>query len=173
MDLFEAIASRRSVRQFRTDAAVSDEAVQTIIEAGTLAPSAGNEQSWRFIVVRDVDLKRRLATEAGHQAFIQQAPVAIVVAADMRRAGEKYGERGRLTYAIQETAAAIENMLLAICALGLGSCWVGAFDETKAAQILDLPSNLRPVAILPVGVAVEPKGAAPARRRMADVCEFR
>jgi nitroreductase len=172
MELFEALEVRRSVRKFRTDHPIGDNTLQKILQAGLRAPSAGNEQAWRFIVVRDAHLKKRLATEAGHQAFIQQAPVAIVVVADLRRAGERYGDRGRLTYALQDTSAAIENMLLAITALGLGACWVGAFDEQKASEILELSGNLRPVAILPIG-APEEAPEAPPRRAIEDIVEFR
>ncbi len=173
MDLFEVLSQRRSVRQFRRDVAVDDATLRRILEAGTQAPSAGNEQCWRFIAVRDEALKRRLATEAGHQVFIEQAPVAVVVCADLEITEKKYGERGRTTYALQDTAAAIENMLLAASALKLGSCWVGAFDEGKAAQILELPASLRPVAILPIGAPAEPATRVPLRRRVEEVAEFR
>jgi nitroreductase len=173
MDLFDAIGGRRSVRQFRPDAPVPEGAVRKILEAGIMAPSAGNVQAWRFIVVRDEALKARLATEAGHQLFIKQAPVAIVVLADLARTEAKYGERGRGTYALQETAAAIENMLLAAHAQGLGSCWIGAFDEAAAARILGLGGGLRPVAILPIGVPAEPTSRVPPRRALGEVAEFR
>lgn len=173
MDLFEVLKLRRSVRQFRRDVAVDDGTLRRILEAGIQAPSAGNEQCWRFIAVRDEGLKRRLATEAGHQVFIEQAPVVIVVCADLEAAGKKYAERGRDTYALQETAAAIENMLLAASALKLGSCWIGAFDECKASQILELPASLRPVAMLPIGEPAEPATRVPPRRRLEEVAEFR
>lgn len=173
MDLFDAISKRRSIRQFKVDGVVDEASVLKILEAAFLAPSAGNGQSWRFEVVRDKELKRRLATEAGHQHFIEQVPVAIVVCIDLDLAAKKYGERGRNTYGLQDTAAAVENMLLAVTALGLGSCWVGAFDESIAAKILDLPSNIRPVAILPIGVPNEPAVRVPPRKRLQDVVRFR
>ncbi len=173
MDFFEVINSRRSVRKFKQDVPVSDEQVRKILDAAIMAPSAGNGQSWHFVVLRDKALKGEIAAKAGHQAFIDQAPVAIVVCADMERAGSKYGDRGRGTYALQETAAAVENMLLAANALSLASCWVGAFDEAKAAEILKLPSHLRPVAILPIGAPAEHAVRVPQRRHIEDVTEFR
>lgn len=173
MDIFEAISRRRSIRQFDPEGQVDDEAVKKILGAGTAAPSAGNGQSWRFIVVRDRELKHRLAFEAGHQRFIDQAPVAIVVCADLSAAEKSYGERGRSTYALQDTAAAIENMLLAVTAMGLGSCWVGAFNEGVAAEILGLSSDVRPLAILPIGHPAEPALRVPPRRGLEDVAAFR
>jgi nitroreductase len=169
MDIFEAIQARRSVRQFDEAKGVSDEVLNKIVEAGIMAPSAGNGQSWHFVVVRDEQSRRRLATEAGHQLFIRQAPAVIVVCADLELAEKGYGIRGRDTYALQETAAAIENMLLAVTALGLASCWVGAFDEDKAREILDLPKNFRPVAMLPIGAPAENVKRVPPRRRLSDV----
>lgn len=173
MDFFDVISKRRSVRQFLPDKNVTDDQLTRILEAATLAPSAGNAQCWKFIVVRDKQLKSSLATEAGHQLFIDQAPLAVVVCADLDKAGEKYGERGRSVYALQETAAAIENILLSAEALGLGACWIGSFDETEAARILKLPRSLRPVAIVPIGTPAEPLKRVPPRRHLDDVVDFR
>lgn len=172
MDIFETIAKRRSIRQF-TGAPVNDDAIKKILEAGIAAPSAGNCQPWRFVVVRDKELKKKLAFEAGHQRFIDEASVAIVVCADLDVAEKGYGERGRETYALQDTAAAIENMLLAATALGLGSCWVGAFNETVAAEILGLSNSTRALAILPIGVAAGPVTRVPLRMKIEDVVTFR
>jgi len=173
MDIFEAIESRRSVRQFDPDRQVTDEELDRILHSALMAPSAGNAQCWKFVVVRDVELRDRLATESGHQHFIKQAPLVIVVCADLERAHESYGTRGRDTYSLQETAAAIENMLLAAKALGLGACWVGSFDEGKASEILGLKERVRPLAIIPIGAAAEPTKRVPPRRNVKDVVEYR
>ena len=173
MDIFESIAKRRSIRQFREGDPVDEATVRKILDAGIAAPSAGNCQCWRFTVVRDRALKHRLAFEAGHQRFIEQAPVAIVVCADLDVAAKTYGDRGSGTYALQETAAAIENMLLAITALGYGSCWVGAFNESVAAEILGLPKHVRPLAILPIGIPAEPAMHTPPRLKIEEVVTFR
>jgi len=173
MDLFEAIKTRRSIRDFKFDEPVDDEKVQKILEAAINAPSAGNGQNWHFEVVRDPDIKHRLATEAGHQSFISRVPVTIVVCADLERAETGYGTRGREMYSLQETAAAIQNMLLVITALGLGTCWIGAFDEGVAARILGLPENLRPVAMLPIGVPAGPVKRVPPKRSVDEVTTFK
>lgn len=172
MDFFDVVSARRSVRQFK-DAPVPESTVEKILSAAIHAPTAGNVQSWHFVVVRDEKIKHRLATEAGHQHFIHQAPVVIVVCADLERAERGYGSRGRELYSIQDTSAAVENMLLSVTALGLASCWIGAFDEKKAAEIIDLPENLRPVAMLPIGFAGEPERRMPPRRKMEEVVSYR
>ena len=173
MDVFEAIAKRRSIRQFHPGRPVDEATVRRILDAAVAAPSAGNGQNWRFVVVRDPALKKQLAFEAGHQRFIDEAPVVIVVCADLDGAEKGYGERGRATYVLQDTAAAIENMLLAITALELGCCWVGAFNETVAAEILGLPGNVRPVAMLPIGSPAEPANRVPPRKKLDEVATYR
>lgn len=171
MDFFDVINKRRSVRQFKSDP-IPDEHIEQILEAAHMAPSSGNTQCPRFYVVKDPDVKKKLATDAGHQLFIDQAPVAIVMVADLDAVGEGYGERGRSTYALQDTAVAAENILLAATALGYGSCWVGAFDEMAATKILDLAGTLRPVAILPLGIPNEPATRIPPRKKMEEVTKF-
>jgi len=160
MDLFEAIEARRSIRRFDPTVEVPAETVERLLTAAIMAPTGGNRQPWHFYVVRDKELRAGLMAAAHGQGFIGQAPVAIVVCADADKSGERYGQRGRELYCLQDTAAAVEHMLLGAVALGLGGCWVGAFDEEEAARVLDLPANHRPVAILPIGKPAE----APARR---------
>lgn len=171
MDLFEAIKKRASVRNLKNDVDVDDATINKILEAAIQAPSAGNGQSWRFFVIRNKDIKHRLALEAGHQKFIDDAPVLIVVASDLEKAGERYGDRGSKTYALQETAAATENMMLAATALGFASCWIGAFNESVAAEILGLPKNIRPLAMLPIGAAAV-VATKPPRKKLEEVVKF-
>ncbi|OUJ19469.1 Nitroreductase [Methanonatronarchaeum thermophilum] len=149
LNIFDVIKSRRSVRKFK-DKDVSDEAVDKIIEAGVWAPSAGNLQSRDYIIVRDKEVIDELVDAAG-QSFISDAPVIIVVCANMERSSQKYGDRGYNLYSIQDASAAIQNMLLTVHALNLSSCWIGAFNETQVSDILGIPSGVRPVAMLPIG----------------------
>jgi len=150
LDVFEAIKERRSIRAY-TDEKVSDKDVERLIEAARWAPSAGNSQPWEFVVVKDVEMKRKLSDAALNQTFIEKAPVVIVVCADLNRSSRGYGSRGEHLYSIQDTAAATENILLAAQELGLATCWVGAFHENEVAKAVKAPRNLRPVAIVPVG----------------------
>lgn len=160
MDLWQAIEERHSVRAFDRGAEVSPQIVERLLQAAIRSPSAGNRQPWHFYVVRDAGARQGLAAAAYGQDFVAQAPLVVVVCADAEQSAARYGDRGRELYCLQDTAAATEHILLGAVALGLGGCWVGAFDERRAAQVLDLPARHRPVAILPIG---PPAGKPPAR----------
>jgi nitroreductase len=154
MDVFEAIAKRRSIRKYQ-DKDVDDRLIGVLLWAAAQAPSAGNLQEWRFIVVRDKKTKELLYNAALRQDHIKEAPVLIVVAADLEIQGLKYGKRGELVYALLDCAAAIENMLLAATSIGLATCWISAFDEEDVKNILRLPDFIRPIAIITVGYPAE------------------
>ncbi|RLE29702.1 nitroreductase family protein [Candidatus Acetothermia bacterium] len=171
MQVSEAIRKRRSIRRFDQGGEVSPETVEALLTAAIMAPSAGNAQPWKFVVVRSSGLKAELARAALGQAFIAQAPVVIVVCADLARARRAYGERGESLYCLQDTAAAIQNLHLAAVELGLGTCWVGAFDEREVARLLGLPGSLRPVALIPVGYPAERPPARP-RRPLSEVVDY-
>jgi nitroreductase len=167
MDVFEAIKGRCSVRAYKPDK-IPDEAVTRIIEAGVQAPSAGNMQPTIYIVTKNAEVKSRLAEAALNQSFIEEAPVVIAVCTDTVRSASRYGDRGARFYSLLDAAASVENMLLAAHAMGLASCWVGAFQDEQVSRVLKLPPHVRPVAILPIGYPAE-KPAKPRRRRIEDV----
>ncbi len=150
MNVLEAIVKRRSIRKYQ-DKAVPEESLRKILECGVLAPSAGNRQPWVFYVVKNRDTKQALVEASGGQASLAQAPLAIVVCGDAELSAERYGDRGRSLYFLQDTAAAVMNILLAATSLGLGTCWIGAFNETEVREALELPANLRPLAVIPLG----------------------
>lgn len=153
MDFFEILKNRHCVREFDSSKKVADNLIEKILEAGKLAPSAGGLESQRFYVVRDPKQKTEIAQTAPdrNQKMIIQAPVSIVIAGDKELCASKYGDRGRNLYVIQDAAASAENMFLAITALGLSTCWVGAFNENEVRCILNLPENIQPMAIMPIG----------------------
>ncbi len=171
VDVLEAIGKRRSVRKYTGDP-VTDDEVRELLEAAIAAPSAGNAQPWRFIVVRDQELLEKLVQAAHGQRFLAEASVTIVVCADLTRARRAYGDRGATLYCLQDTAAAIQNLLLAATARGLGTCWVGAFHEVQASRVLSLPVGLRPVAMVPVGRARDVPQERE-RRRLSEVVDYR
>jgi nitroreductase len=143
-----------------------------MLRAALRAPSAGNLQPWHFIEVRRPEIKEALAVAAWGQLFVSQAPVVIVVCAEPDRSASRYRERGAELFCLQDTAAATEHILLAATALGLGSCWVGAFDEGEAARALSLPDNLRPVAIIPLGYPAREAGGRTSRRALDEVLDI-
>ncbi len=152
MELFECIKTRRSVRDF-FDKPVEKEDLGRILEAGKQAPSAGNQQTWRFIIVTDRGLKLQIANACIQQMWVSHAPVIIAVCAEVEKLKRFYEERGEKLYSIQSCAAAIQNMLLAAHSLGLGACWVSAFDEIRLSQLLGIPGGVTVQAIIPVGYA--------------------
>ena len=172
MDFWQAIESRHSVRAFDTRYDVDAKAITRILQAAVLAPSAGNRQPWHFVVVRRPQVCQRLADAAGGQRFIAQAPVVIVVCTDAELSAERYGERGKALYCKQDTAAATEHILLAATALRLGSCWVGAFDDSAVITVLQLSANLHPVAIVPVGVPAKPSQRTTSRRELSEIVTY-
>jgi nitroreductase len=169
MDVMDAIKNRRSIRRFlKKD--VADDLLMKILEVGNLAPSAGNLQPRDFIVVRDKKIKEQLTIAALGQEFVEEAPVVVVVCANLERVSP-YGDRGKELYCIQDAAASIQNMLLTVHDLGLGCCWIGAFNEGVVSKILDLPKNIRPVAILPLGYPDE-KPRMPPRINIEDLLHY-
>jgi len=170
LEVFEAIKTRRSIRAF-TDKEVSEEEVQKLIDAASHAPSAGNIQPWEFVIVRNHQIKHKLAVAALNETFIEEAPVVIVVCANEAKSSLGYGSRGVALYCLQDTAAATQNMLLAARALGLGTCWVGAFYEEEVRKVLNVPRGMRPVAVVPVGHPAE-KPASRLRRSITEIVHY-
>jgi nitroreductase len=154
MDVLEALATRRSIRKY-LDVPVEWDKIGQVLEAGRLAPSAGNLQEWRFIVVTKHETRKEIAESALSQHWIETAPVHIVVVALTEKVKIHYGMRGERLYTIQDCAACATYMMLAAHELGLGSCWIGAFDEAKLQRILNLPDEVRPQMLLTVGYADE------------------
>lgn len=169
MELLKAVLGRRSIRKF-TDKEVDREDIVEIIKAGTWAPTAGNMQSWRFFVVSDPSVKEELWRACRNQNHVKDASHVIVVCYDRNPAYRTYGRRGEERYAIQETAAATQNLMLRAHELGLGTCWVGAFDDRAVAEVLELEDNIKPVVVVPVGYPNEsPKGK---RKDIKELAKF-
>jgi nitroreductase len=154
MDVFEAIKGRRSIRKF-TDQMVSDEMVSMLVEAARMAPTAGNAQAYQLVIVRQVEKKQLLSVAAFGQKQVQMASVVFVICADLKRAMDSYGERGQGLYCIQDTAAVTQNILLTAYSLGLGTCWIGAFNEEAVKSVVNAPVDMRPVVMIPIGYPVE------------------
>jgi len=154
MNTLEAINARRSIRRY-LDKPVEFEKITTILGAAIKAPSAGNLQDWRFILVTDRTAIKQVASYSIEQYWIQSAPLLIVVCAVPEKHEMFYGLRGKRLYNIQDCAAAIENILLAATDQGLGSCWIGAFEEEKIRVLFNIPQEARPQAIITIGYTDE------------------
>ena len=146
MNVFEAIMKRRSVRSF-LDKSIEDEKLSAVLEAGRLAPSAKNRQEWRFVVVKNREVRREVAEAANGQNFVGEAPVVIVAC------GVTDGyvmSCGQPSYPI-DVAIALDHISLAAVELGLGTCWIGAFNENRVKKILGIPEEIRVVELMPIG----------------------
>jgi len=148
--ILDIIKKRRTTKKY-LKINVEFEKINNIIDAGMWAPSSGNVQPWKFILVQNKEKKEEIEKAAFHQEWLSSAPVLLVVCANVDKTKRYYGVRGERLYVVQDCAAAIENMLLEATSLGLGSAWVGAFDEGELKRCLDIPDDIRPQAILAFG----------------------
>jgi nitroreductase len=162
--VFEAIRNRRSIRSY-TDKPVEEEKLQKVLEAARLSPSAVNFQPWSFVVVKDKTSKMHLA-KAYPPAWFNQAPLIIVVCANpqtawLRRDGEEFWK--------VDAAIATQSMILVATELGLGTCWICAFDEKKTKSALGIPENIRVVAMTPLGYPAEQKEPVSERKSLDEI----
>jgi nitroreductase len=147
LDACEAIQKRKSIRDYETNT-VPREMLQKLLEAARLSPSANNVQPWHFVVVTDVE-KRKILSKGLFAKFLKDSPAVIVLCGDERASPEWY---------IVDVALAGENMVIAATNEGLGTCWVGSFDEKEVKSLLSIPENLRVVALLSIGYPKEKVG---------------
>lgn len=163
MDVVEAIEKRRSIRVYQNKP-LPEEKLRKILEAARLAPSARNLQSYKFIVVKDPKLRKRLAKEATRHSFIGDAPVIIIgVSLD-----PDYVMSGGVPAHPVDIAIALDHMTLVAVEEGLGTCWIGGFYQDQVKQILSIPEKYKVVALLPVGYPAESPRKKP-RKPLAEV----
>lgn len=153
-DFFATVRNRHSIRKYQSDMPVEPEKLHAIIETACSAPSAGDLQSYRIIVVSQDEHRRQLCDVMEDQGFIAEAPVCLVFCTDSERSEANYGEKGKL-FALQDATIACAYAQLAVVAAGLGSTWIGQFEAEKIQSALDIDSGLSPIAILSLGYPAE------------------
>lgn len=141
LDVFETLRKRKSVRSY-VQTSVTDEVLVRVLNAARLAPSAGNIQPWHFIIVKDDDKRSRIAKGCRYGRFLAESPVVIVACGD-RKASPRW-------YAV-DTAIALEHLVLAATALGLGTCWIGMFNQEDICDMLKIPKKFEVVALMALG----------------------
>jgi len=166
MDVKEAILRRRSIRAYLPKP-VPEDVLNRVLDAGRLAPSAVNRQEWRFIVVRDSGARKRVVEAAGNQAFIGTAPVILVFCATE---GDSVMTCGQVCGTV-DTSIALSYVTLAAVEEGLGTCWIGSYDEGRMKAALGIPANPRVVAITPLGYPAEDPPAR-SRKAMKEVVSY-
>jgi nitroreductase len=152
---FETVVKRRRMCREYMDRDVPQENVDRILNLACRYPSAGHTEPQEFIVVRDQRVKVDLARAALDQMFVAEAPLVIVVVSDTRRSARRYGERGVRFYSIIDGAFVAMLILLAAVDEGLGACFVAAFHDREVQRVLGLPTNVRPIGIIPIGHCAE------------------
>jgi nitroreductase len=167
MELFETMQNRRSIRKY-LDLPVEWDKIGSIVEAGRIAPSAGNLQAWKFIVVRDLKKRKQIADACGQQYWMEHAPVYIVIVGVYDKHKRFFGERGKDLYVIQDCAMASMQMMLAAHSLGLGTCFISSFDEEKIGSTILIRGNARPMGVLTIGYPGE-KPKMPLRFRLENI----
>ena len=167
MDFFKTVEDRHSMRKY-VETPVEDEKLQKILETANKAPSAGNLQGYEIYVVRKLEQRQALVNAAWDQGFLAEAPVVLIFCTNPARSADKYKQRGIELYCIQDATIACTFAILAAKAQGLDTVWVGAFDEAAVSEIVHIPSDLRPVAMLPIGYAGKVPSVRP-RRELRDL----
>ena len=164
MEFLELARKRRSIRKYKSDP-VSDEDIKALLEAVRLAPSWGNRQCWRFVVVTDEVTREKLADK---REWIAEAPVIIVACADPEKSGQKADQ----DYYLLDIGIAMEHLVLAATERGLGTCWIGWFDEDSARQAIGVPESIRVVAYTPLGHPAEEKREVTERLPLEEIVYY-
>ena len=151
MELMDVLRERKSVRSYREDG-VEQEKLEKVLEAARIAPSWQNKQCWSFIVVSDKELIKKLGGNIN--GWLKDAPLTIVACGDPRQSGDRNG----VQYYLVDVSIAMQQLVLAATDLGLGTCWLGAFDETVVRQTLGIPDGIKVVAMTPLGYPTEKEG---------------
>ena len=179
MDLFEAIKTRRSVRKY-LDKPVEDDKLQAVLEAVRMAPSWANMQCWRLVVVKDKAVKETLSdlsyvesyfAPKGYKAnpskkALAEAPMVLVLCAEPSQSGVLWGQ----SYYLVDAGIASQNLMLAARGQGLGTVFVGVYDEVKVKGILNIPQNVRVVGLFPLGYPAGENKDGPPRKPMQEIC---
>lgn len=167
MDFYEVIRTRRSIRSYKSEP-VPEEVLNRVLEAARIAPSGDNRQPWRFIVVKNEGLKRRLVPACGNQSFIAEAPV-VVVACGRNIHYDRGSYMGDFSMLV-DVSIAFTHLVLAARAEGLGTCWIGYFNNEEVKRVLGVPEGVDVVAVTPLGYPKdEGFGGLGPRRSLKDI----
>ena len=166
MDFYEVVRTRRSIRKYSSKP-ISDDVLNRVLDAVRIAPSGSNRQPWKFILVKDKDVKAELASNCNNQQFIAEAPIAIAACGyDVQY--NRGGYMGAMSM-IMDVSIAFTHLILAARAEGLGTCWIGAFNNDALKKLLKLPDEWNVVAVTPLGYPNEPFAEPGSRKTMPEI----
>jgi len=160
MEVFKALRERRSIRKYK-DVAVPQDKLDAVLEAGRIAPSAGNRQPWKFVVVTNPETRQKMVPICRNQEFVGQAGAVIVACAP----------DPSLKWHMVDIGIAVDHMTLAAHALNLGTCWIGAFEPEAVKELLGIPEDVKVVCVLPVGVP-DDEGTPKPRKRLDEIVTY-
>jgi nitroreductase len=166
MDVFEAISRRKSIRKYK-DTVIEEYKLDKVLEAARIAPSAANRQEWKFLVVKDHKTRQKLINAANGQQFVGEAPVTIVACSTE---SERVMPCSQPAYTV-DLSIAVSFMILEATELGLGTCWLGAFNEDEVKKILNIPEEIRVPAMFTLGYADEDPISRP-RKDLSDIVRY-
>ena len=167
MDFFDVISKRFSVRAYQTKP-VDDATLEKVLGAANDAPSAVNAQAYEIVVIRDAHKKAEFAKICWNQMFIAQAPVVLAFFANPARNREKLGPEGADAYSHEDATIACAHAHLAATAVGLGACWIAAYDQKAVNGVAGAPATWRSVALLTIGHPAESQPPR-VRRQLSDL----
>lgn len=159
MEVFETINKRRSIRTYKNEH-IPSEKIERLLEAARLAPSAANRQNWKFVIVDDEGIKKRLVKACNNQAFVSTASHVIAGVVDPT-----------LKWHQVDISIAFEHIVLESVELGLGTCWIGAFNEDEVKKVLKIPQEKKVVALLTIGYPSESPPSRP-RKQIAEIVAY-
>lgn len=166
MDVLKAIQTRRSIRQYEKGKPVEDDKLKKVLEAGRLAPSASNLQDWKFVVVQDPETLEKLVDACNGQAFVAEATAFIAACGTNPESIMSCGQPKHTV----DLSIATAYMILEAAELGLGTCWLGSFNERKVRRLLNIPDDVRVVAVTPLGYPSYQPEAKPRKSFEEVVC---
>ncbi|MBN1274021.1 MAG: nitroreductase family protein [Candidatus Aminicenantes bacterium] len=168
MSILDIIKKRQSIRKYKNES-IPEDVMNRVLEAARLAPSGKNLQPWKFIIVKEKNLKNKLIPACLGQSFIAEAPVIIAACA---YPDQCYAKQGRYMKSWPiDVAIALEHLILQACEEGLGTCWIGAFKEDEVKEILNVPEDVKILALTPLGYPDE-EPALRGRKSLEEIISY-
>ncbi len=162
MEFYDVVNTRRSVRNYKSDE-IPEDVLNRVLDAARVAPSGSNRQPWKYVLVKDPGMRKKIATLSGGQPWIADAPI-VVIACGNDINFDRGGYMGDMSFLL-DIAIGLTHLILAARAEGLGTCWIGLFDNDSIKELLDIPPDWNVAAVTPLGYPKEPKWGPPVKRK--------
>ena len=168
MEFYDVIKKRKSIRKYKSDP-IPDDVLNRILDAGRIAPSAKNIQPWHFVVIKDPEMKKKVAEASRGQHWMADADVIVCGCALMDIVWSRMG--GYMSSFAVDITIAMDHMILAAANEDLGTCWIGAFDEKQVKELLQVPDNVHVVALTPIGYPAQ-EAKERGRKTLSEIVSY-